>query len=124
MVKLKIPKKNLKNDLQGKNSEIWNVLILFSIFGSDLYNAYNLSNLYNKTRHSYIYILRIAGQMAGPIGLKFFVETYKWPGGCYRLKNSKNFFPQATPGPSAYTYIHSCNNVIFFFPIWFFKGNN
>ena len=64
--------------------------------------------------------MRIAGQMAGPIGLKFFVETYKWPGGCYRLKNSKNFFPQATPGPSAYTYIHSCNNVIFFFPICFF----
>ena len=30
--------------------------------------------LYNKTRHSYIYMLPIAGQTAGPIGLKFFVK--------------------------------------------------
>ena len=36
-------------------------------------------NLYNKTTHSYIYIymLRIAGQTAGPIKLKFFVDTHK-----------------------------------------------
>ena len=37
--------------------------------------------LYNKTRHSYIYMLRIGGQTAGPIGLKFFVDTHGWPGG-------------------------------------------
>ena len=42
-------------------------------------------------------MLRIAGQTAGPIGLKFFVNTYG-------LKN-RNFFliciPRATQGPSA-----------------------
>ena len=37
--------------------------------------------LHNKTRHSYIYILSIAGQTAGPIGLKVFVDTHGWPGG-------------------------------------------
>ena len=26
-------------------------------------------------------MLRIAGQRAGPIGLKFFVDTHGWPGG-------------------------------------------
>ena len=38
--------------------------------------------LYNKTRQSYIYIYMfpIAGQTAGPIGLKFFVDTHGWPG--------------------------------------------
>ena len=57
-------------------------------------------------------MLRIAGQTAGPIGLKLFVNIYGWPGGCYRLKKSnffskifkmfkKIFFPRATPGPSA-----------------------
>ena len=30
------------------------------------------------------------GQMAGPIGLTFFVDTHEW--GCYRLKKSKIFF--------------------------------
>ena len=29
----------------------------------------------------FIYMLRIAGQTAGPIGLKFFVDTHGWPGG-------------------------------------------
>ena len=40
----------------------------------------NENNLYNKTRHSYIYIymLPIAGQTAGPIGLKLFVDTHGW----------------------------------------------
>ena len=33
--------------------------------------------LYNKTRHSF----PIAGQTAGPIELKFFVDTNGWPGG-------------------------------------------
>ena len=37
-------------------------------------NVHNIY-LYNKTRHSYIYMLRKAGQTAGPIGLKFCVDT-------------------------------------------------
>ena len=45
----------------------------------DLYILSN--NLYNKTRHSYLYVLPIAGQTTGPIGLKFFVDTQEWPGG-------------------------------------------
>ena len=36
-------------------------------------------NLYNKIRHSYM--LRIAGQTAGPIGLNFFVDTNGRGGG-------------------------------------------
>ena len=57
-------------------------------------------------------MLRIAGQTAGQIGLKFFVDTHGWPGGCYRLNKIENifsqffinikfqilFFPRATPG--------------------------
>jgi len=39
-------------------------------------NVHNIY-LYNKTRHSYIYMLRKAGQTAGPIGLKFCVDTLK-----------------------------------------------
>ena len=50
-----------------------------------------LNYLYNKTRH-YIYILPIAGQTAGPTGLKFFVDTWMGGQGC---------LPRATPGPSA-----------------------
>ena len=34
----------------------------------------------------------IAGQTAGPIGLKFFVETHGWPRGKKAKKKSKNFF--------------------------------
>ena len=76
-----------------------------------------ISNLYDKRRHSYTYIyvkLPIAGQTAGPIGLTFFADSHggRW---CYRLKKSKfflkhffhiffsNFFPWATLGPSAST---------------------
>ena len=46
----------------------------------------------------------IDGQTAGPIGLKFFVDTHGWPGG---VKNTfkKNIFKQIflreTSGPSA-----------------------
>ena len=36
-------------------------------------------------------MLPIAGQTAGPIGLKFFVDTQGWPGGVI-VKNSKLFF--------------------------------
>ena len=45
----------------------------------------------------------IAGQTAGPIGMKFFfVATYGWPWGVIGLKKFKIlFFPRATPGPSA-----------------------
>ena len=62
-------------------------------------------------------MLPIAGQMARPNGLCFFVDTHWWPGGCCRLKNrflfkkkiifnfffffSILFFTLATPGPSA-----------------------
>ncbi len=38
------------------------------------------NNLYNKTRHSYIYMLPTAGQTAEPIGLKFVVDTHGMPG--------------------------------------------
>ena len=56
----------------------------------------------------------IAGQMAGPIGLKFFVDTQGWPGSDIGYKNAKKkfeifflsffskfIFPRATLGPSA-----------------------
>ena len=52
----------------------------------------------------------IAGQTAGPIGLKFFVDTHGWPGGSkkkfqiffYRKFFFQIFFfPRATSGPSA-----------------------
>ena len=53
-------------------------------------------------------MLLIAGQTAGPIGLKFFCGHSWVARGCYRLlKNSKFFFKflfffsRATPGPSA-----------------------
>ena len=51
----------------------------------------NKSNLYIIKRHSSKYMLLIAGQTAGPIGLKFFVDTH----GLRVLKainNSKLFF--------------------------------
>ena len=35
-------------------------------------------------------MLRIAGQMAGPIGLNFFLDTRGWPGGKAK-KSKKNF---------------------------------
>ena len=50
-----------------------------------------INNLYNKLRHSYIYMLPIAGQTAGLIGLKFFVDTHGWLGGVLG-KKSKTFF--------------------------------
>ena len=34
--------------------------------------------------------MRIAGQMAGPIGMKFYVDTHGWPGGV--IGEKKNFF--------------------------------
>ena len=58
--------------------------------------------LYNKTRHSYLYMFPIAGQTGGPIGLKFFADNHGWPGGVRGQKNVENFFfPRATPAPSA-----------------------
>ena len=52
----------------------------------------------------------IAGQTAGPIGLKFFVDTHEWPGGDIGFKKNPKFFflkfffnlffLWATPGPS------------------------
>ena len=56
-------------------------------------------------------MLHIAGQTAGPNGLKFFVDTHGVAGGVLQAKNhSKKFqfffsnkkkFRRATPGPSA-----------------------
>ena len=44
-----------------------------------------------------IYMLHIAGQTAGPIGLKFCVDTH--------FKKKK--FPRATPSPSASIYYNN-----------------
>ena len=41
-------------------------------------------------------MLHIAGPTAGPIGLKFFVDTH-----VVSLKNREKKFPRATPGSSA-----------------------
>ena len=62
-----------------------------------------IQNLYNKTRHSYIYImLPIAGQTGGPIGLNFFVDTHGWSTCAVDFKKKIQFFiPRSTPGPSA-----------------------
>jgi len=46
-------------------------------------------------------VWRRAGQMAGPIGLKFFVDTQEWRGGLLKAKKFQFFFPRAMPGPSA-----------------------
>ena len=64
------------------------------------------THLYNETSHSYLYVWRRAGQMAGPIGLKFFVGTHGWPGGDIDFKKIENiffqiFFPRPTPDDSA-----------------------
>ena len=56
----------------------------------------NNSNLYNKTRRSFIYIYMLpkAGQTAVPIGLHFYVDTHF-------TFLFKTFFPRATLGSSA-----------------------
>ena len=48
-------------------------------------------------------MLRIAGLTAGPIGLKFFVDTHEWPGGVKKFEIFFQIFfiTRATPGPSA-----------------------
>ena len=51
---------------------------------------------------TFVYMSPIAGQTAGPIGLKFFVDTHEKPGQCLRLKKiefKKKKIPRATPGP-------------------------
>ena len=40
----------------------------------------------NKKQDIRIYMLPIAGQTAGPIGLKLFVDTQGWPGGVRGFK--------------------------------------
>ena len=84
------------------------------MFHSFMGNHFMLSTFIKAVRiYTYIYMLHIDGQTAGPIGLKFFVNTHGWPG-CYRLKKSKIFsfklkkkqfssifFPRATSGSSA-----------------------
>ena len=58
----------------------------------------------------YIFMLPIAGKTVGPNGLKFFVDTYGWPGGVIGKNNSTIFLqnsfilffpPRALPGPAA-----------------------
>ena len=53
--------------------------------------------LYNKTRHSYIYMLPIAGQTAALIGLTFFCR-HSWvvP---VRYRLNKSFFSTGNAGP-------------------------
>ena len=46
-------------------------------FLSELNLVQRFIYLYNKTRH----LLPIAGRIAGPIGLTFFVDTHGWPRG-------------------------------------------
>ena len=55
----------------------------------------------------------IAGQTAGPTGLKFFVDTHGWPGGCYRLKKIENKF----------FFVRNFFFQNFFFNIFFSTGN-
>ena len=73
-------------DIQIKRSGLkvtdsYSALIKQIVKPNWLLNFTTLVNLYDKTRHSYIYMFPIAGQTAGPIGLKFFVDTHGWPGG-------------------------------------------
>ena len=52
-----------------------------------------------------IHMLPIAGQTAGPNGLKFCVDTQRWPGGVFGCKkrffSQHFFFHEQRPGPSA-----------------------
>ena len=48
-------------------------------------------------KYIYIHMLPIAGQTAGPIWLKLFVDTHECPG----VVMGKKKFQRATPGPSA-----------------------
>ena len=63
--------------------------------GNPKSNLEGIINLYNKTRHSYIYMLPIAGQTAGPNGLNF---LWKLRGGrgVFKAKKikKKNFHRQ------------------------------
>ena len=54
----------------------------------------------------------VAGQTAGPIGLKLFVDTHGWPGGVVGSKN-EIFFPfffTGNAGPSN-KYLMNKNNI-------------
>ena len=50
-----------------------------------------------------IYMLPIGGQTAGPIGLKFFVDTHGWVGSVVGIKKlfDKFFYPRRMPGSPA-----------------------
>ena len=52
-------------------------------------------------------MLCIAGQTAGPIGLKFFVDTHGWPGVLYAKK--------------MFCFFHNIFFLIYFFSNFFFK---
>ena len=49
-------------------------------------------NIYKNKKRTFVYMLRIAGQTAGPIGLKFFVETMGGRGVLQALKEFSTFF--------------------------------
>ena len=57
--------------------------------------------LYNKTRHSYIYIYVAYSQTAGAIGLKFFVDAKIF------VNIFFFFFTRATPSPSFSILYHA-----------------
>ena len=75
-------------------------------------------NLCNKTRHSYVYMLPIAGQTTGPNGLKFFVDTQGWPNFF-----SKTFFSSfyCSTGIALQLVTHKTLNMINFFFFIFLK---
>ena len=45
-----------------------------------------------KTKKTFVYILRIAGQTAGPIGLTFFLNTHGWPGNVIGGSDARKFY--------------------------------
>ena len=84
---------------------------VFSLYFKRCANWHQLTHLSNKTRHSYINLLCIAGQTAGPNRLKFVVDTLRSDQGGGGLIANKNrnfvstffsiFSPRATLGSSA-----------------------
>ena len=87
---------NLKNPITNKSLDYYSPFFRHPVVQSNnyLYNKTRHSylymklsivktqpNLYNKTRHSYIYMTPIAGQTAGPNGLKLLMDTQGWTGG-------------------------------------------
>ena len=91
---------NLENPITYKSIDYYSPFFRHPVVQSNNY-------LYYKTRHSYLYMLPIAVQTAGPNLLKLFVNTYSGvAGGCFRLKNiflvkKSNFFKNSTGNAGA-----------------------